>query len=131
MKKSVLASSLVLISGLIALFIVDPEITKTISFGEYSADYEWRIFNNSFCNLKTDGHCYSNETNRINAELELYHKLIEDYKGQEEIKAKLEDVVKNTYRFNMTYREVVESSTVDINSIISNKDIIFRKIVIK
>ena len=123
--------TILLFLGLATLFIIDPVFSRNVKFADYSVDYEWRIFNNSYCNIKTSDHCFTNATNKANAEIRLYRKLIENYKGQKIIKEKLESVVKTTYIFGMTYSDLTRSSVVKFDSIVKYKDQIFMDIALK
>jgi len=117
--------------GFVIIYRFDPVIEREVSYENYSVKYDWRIFNNSYCNSKTAGHCYTNETNKTNAEIELYRQMLENYNGQENIKLKLIEVVNSTYRFNMIYSELTKTRRVEIDSLKKYKDIVFRKIILK
>ena len=112
-------------------YFIDPTIEREVSFDKYSVKYEWRIFNNSFCNSKTEGHCFSNQTNKLNAEIELYRQLLDNCNDEEKIKQKLKVVVNNTYQFDMTYSELTKTRNVEIDSLKKYKDEIFRTIMLK
>ena len=117
--------------GLGLIYRFDPVLTRKVNFEEYSVEYEWRIFNNLYCNFKTNGHSYSNETNKINAEIKLYRQLLEDFNGEERIEQKLKEIVKNTYRFHRTYSELTNSNEIQIDSLKKYKDEVFRQIILK
>jgi len=117
--------------GFVIIYRFDPVIEREVSYENYSVKYDWRIFNNSYCNSKTASHCYTNETNKTNAEIELYRQMLENYNGQENIKLKLIEVVNSTYRFNMIYSELTKTRRVEIDSLKKYKDIVFRKIILK
>ncbi|KAA9331227.1 hypothetical protein [Adhaeribacter soli] len=116
---------------LISLFITDPVFNQIVKYYNQEVQYEWRIFNNLFCYLKTAGHCYTNEVNRTNAEIELYRRLLDNYNGQENIEKKLSQVVKSSYRFERTYTDLTNSQTVKMDSLLKYKDQIFAPIVLK
>ncbi len=130
MKKIIIISILILL-GLGTTYFIDPVFEREVRFDNYSVKYEWRIFNNSYCNSKTAGHCFTNQTNKLNAEIELYRQLLDNYNGEEKIKQKLKDVVNKTYRFDMTYSEITKTRNVEIDSLKKYKDEIFRKIMLK
>ncbi|PKG42775.1 hypothetical protein [Psychroflexus sp. MES1-P1E] len=120
---------LTLLIGLI--YFIDPAFQRSVTFDSYSAKYEWRLFNNSYCNSKTAGHCFTNETNRTNAEIELYLTLLEHVESSEQIEKKLKKVVKETYRFERTYSELTQTDEIRIDSLRKYRDEIFRKIMLK
>lgn len=130
-KKSILVIVILLTISFGLIYFFDPAIERTVTFDGYSAKYEWRLFNNSYCNSKTGGHCFTNETNRTNAEIELYLTLLEHVDSNEQIEKKLKDVVKGTYRFERTYSELTQTGEIRIDSLRKYKDEIFRKIMLK
>ena len=130
MKKIIIISVLILI-GIGTIYFIDPTFERKVTFDNYSVKYEWRFFNNSYCNSKTGGHCYTNETNKINAEIELYLQLLENYNGEEKIEQKLKEVVNKTYRFDMAYSELTETRIVEMDLLKKYKGIVFKKIVLK
>lgn len=129
-KKILVLSILVLIlTGLLYRF--DPAIKREVNFDKFSFEYEWRIFNNLYCNSKTQGHCYTNETNKINAEIKLYRHLLDSFNGEPKIADKLREIVKTTYRFDRAYIELTNSNQIEIDSLKKYKDEIFRQIILK
>lgn len=131
LKIKILTPVVIVLIGLVTLYLFDPGFERNVSFDKYTVQYEWRIFNNSYCNSKTGGHCYMNETNKMNAEIELYRQLLGHYNGEEKIEQKLKEVVNKTYRFDMTYSELTKTRTVEIDSLKKYKDVVFRKIILK
>ena len=129
--KKILILVTIFLIGLITLYRFDPVFKRKVSFENYSVEYEWRLFNNSYCNSKTAGHCYTNDTNKINAEIKMCRKMLDDYKGQENIKKKLIEIVNNTYRFKFTYQELTKTRRIKIDSVIKYKDEIFKIIMLK
>ena len=130
MKRIVIISLLVLV-GLGMVYFIDPAFEREVTFDKYSAKYEWRIFNNSYCNFRTAGHCFTNQINKLNAEIEIYREILDNYNGEEKIERKLKDVVNKTYRFDMIYSELTKTRNVEIDSLKKYKDIVFRKIILK
>ena len=130
-KKKILILLTIFFIGLIILYRFDPVFKRKVSFENYSVEYEWRLFNNSYCNSKTAGHCYTNETNNINAEIKMCRKMLDDFNGQENIKKKLIEIVNNTYRFNVSYYELTKTKNIKIDSLIKYKDEIFKIIILK
>lgn len=116
---------------IIGLYLFDPPLKRTIEFEGYKVEYEWRLFNNLYCNSKTAGHCHTNETNKINAEVKFYQQLLAGYNGQGKIKKKLIDAVGTTVRFRMRYIEITKSTPIKIDSLLKYKDEIFRPILLK
>lgn len=130
-KKSTLIIGLILTLIIGLIYFIDPAFERSVTFDSYSAKYEWRLFNNSYCNSKTAGHCFTNEINRTNAEIELYLMLLEHMDSNEQIEKKLKEVVKETYRFERTYSELTQTNEIRIDSLRKYKDEIFRKIMLK
>lgn len=130
-KKKIFLSTLVVLIGIGLLFRYDPIFKNNVNFDRYYVEYEWRIFNNLYCNFKTYGHCYTNETNKINAEIELYKQLLDNFEKEEIIEKKLKEIVRTTYRFDRTYRELTNSKEIEIDSLKKYKDEIFRQIMLK
>ncbi|MFB9865647.1 hypothetical protein [Rufibacter immobilis] len=131
MKKKPTFIVLGLLVILISLFITDPAINRAVKYGDQEAQYDWRLFNNAFCNLKTAGHCFTNEVNRTNAEITLYRLLLDNYNGQEEVKKHLTQVVKSIYQFDRTYTELTNSQEVRMDSLLKYKDQVFAPIALK
>ena len=113
------------------IYFIDPVFQRELRIGDYSTKYEWRIFNNSYCNYKTYDHCFTNQTNKLNAEIELYKNMLDNYDGEEKIENKLIEAVRNTYRFERTYSELTQTNEIKIDSLTKYKDKIFRKIYLK
>jgi hypothetical protein len=113
------------------LYFWDPVFHKTVKFADQTASYEWRLFNNSFCNRQTAGHCFDNETNKLNAEIQLYQTALENYKGQPEIRAEIKNAVKASDRFSHIYFEQTTSKEIIFDSIFKYKDAIFKTIELK
>lgn len=130
MRKKTIISTLFPI-GLGVLYFIDPIFKREVTFDDYSAEYEWRLFNNSYCNTKTAGHCYTNETNRPNAEIKLCLTLLKHVDSNEQIEKKLKEVVTETYRFERTYSELTQTDEIRIDSLRKYKYEIFRKIMLK
>lgn len=128
--KILILTGIILIVSVI-IYRIDPVFKREVSFDKYSVKYEWRIFNNSYCNSKSAGHCFTNKVNRINAENELYIQLLDNYNGEEKIEQKLKEVVNKSYRYDMTYSDLTKTRNVEIDSLKKYKDIVFRKIMLK
>ncbi|MDX1373188.1 MAG: hypothetical protein R3321_11990 [Nitrososphaeraceae archaeon] len=129
--KRIVIISVSILAGIISLFIVDPAIVRELSFDQYTSEYEWHLFNNSFCNLQSSGHCHTNKTNKINAEVELWLQLLSNYRGEEKRKKKLKEVVNNSDYFHEKYYELTQSKTIEIDSLIKYKKEIFSRVVLK
>ena len=130
MKKIIIISILIL-TVIGTAYFIDPVFESEVSFFNYSVKYEWRIFNNSYCNSKTAGHCYTNQTNKLNAEIELYRQLLDNYNGEIKIEQKLKDVVNKTYRFDRIYSELTKTRNVEIDSLQKYKDQVFKTLILK
>ncbi len=130
-RKKIVIPIVMVLLGLGLLFRFDPVFKRYVNFNKFSVEYEWRIFNNLYCNSKTFGHCYTNETNKTNAEIELYKQLLDNFNGDEIIEQKLKEIVRNTYRFDRTYLELTNSNEIKIDSLKKYKDEIFRQIILK
>lgn len=137
MKKNVIRKNklvimiVILFFGLVAMYWFDPPFKREVKFENFAVQYEWRVFNNLYCNSKTKGHCYTNEINKLNAEVELYRRLLDNYNGAEKIEAKLKDIVGSTYRFDRTYRDLTRSDKIEMDSLVKYKDKIFKQIELK
>ena len=129
MKNALKTLGIILVSGIL-LFVFDPAFNRTEKFADFSTEYEWRIFNNAYCNWKTHGHCADNNLNKINAERKLWKTLAENYGGEKNIKEKLENVVLSHYQFHMTYTEHLKIVEINIDSIIKHKDDLFEQLFI-
>lgn len=126
LKIKILTLSVLFLIGLLTLYLIDPAFKRKVTFDTYSVQYEWRIFNNSFCNSKTTDQCFTNKTNKVNAEIELYLKLTNHVEGNKQIENKLMELVQSTYRFDRRYIELTQTNTIQIDSIKKYKDKIFR-----
>lgn len=129
MKKIRLVLLVLLVVG--GLFFFDPPIQRQISFGHFKATYEWRIFNNFQCNLRTSGHCYENDTNKINAEIELCRQLLDNYNGQEKMAAGLKSRVMSTPLLMHRYNELTKTNHLEFDSLQKYQDEIFNTIMLK
>ncbi|PCJ63616.1 MAG: hypothetical protein COA58_15885 [Bacteroidetes bacterium] len=129
--KKIIIISLFILSGIGSLYLIDPAFEHKLSFENYAIKYDWRIFDNSYCNFKTGGHCFTNKTNKTNAEIELYRQLVVNYNGEEKIEQMLKEVVNKTYRFDMAYSELTKTRNVEIDSLKKYKELVFRKIMLK
>lgn len=130
MKITIFISMLLLL-GISAAYYFDPAFESEVKFDEFSTKYEWRIFNNSYCNSKTYGHCFTNEINKLNAEIELYRQLLENYNGEKLIESKLKKAINESVRFKTIYTEITNSKNIEIDSLKKIKDVIFAKIRLK
>ena len=129
MKNALKTFGIVLISG-IPLFVFDPGFNRTEKFADYSTEYEWRIFNNSYCNWKTHGHCADNNLNKLNAERRLWQTLAENYNGEKTVKEKLENIVLNNSQFHRTYTGYLKITKINVDSIVKHKDELFEQLYI-
>ncbi|WP_027420717.1 hypothetical protein [Crocinitomix catalasitica] len=116
---------------LIGLYFYDPSFLRTLKFDKFEVDYNWRIFNNSYCNKKTHGHCATNDFNKINAEISLVKKLVENYDGQSNYKIKIEETVRNNGWLSIRYSKLTDDAEVNIDSLIKYKDEVFVNMWIK
>lgn len=123
--------SVLIFAGIVVLFFTDPAFEREVTFDVYSVKYKWRMFDHSYCNFKSAGHCFSNETNKLNAEIELYRQLVDHCNGSGKIERKLKEVVNTTYRFDMTYSALTNSRRFEMDSLIKYKEQIFRPIILK
>jgi hypothetical protein len=130
MRKALLAIIIVVLAFL-GLYIIDFPIQRTISFDSIEATYDWRLFDNLYCNSKSGGHCFTNGLNRANASLEIYRKLLEDYNGQPKVKEYIENSVSSTYRLHRIYIELTGSSEVNIDTIVNVKSELLKPIMLK
>lgn len=130
-KVKILLAFLLFSVGLVTLYLIDPAFKREVVFTDYSVQYEWRIFNNSFCNSRSGGHCFTNEINKENAEIELFLILLNNAVGNKQIENKLKEVVRSTYRFDRMYNDLTRTNTIQIDSLKKYKDYIFRNTILK
>ena len=119
------------LSSFFSLYFYDPAFTRSVKFGKYEETYEWRVFNNSYCNFSTDGHCHTNETNQFNAEIRLARKLLNLAKSDHQISEKLIEIVKNKDWYFYTYSKLTRSEKVELDSLIKYREEVFRPLLLK
>ncbi len=121
----------VLLLGFAILFFTDPVIEREVSFDLYSVKYEWRIFNNAYCNIKTAEHCFTNATNKTNAEGKLCLLLLQFMGDSKTAEVKLEQIVLGRIRFKNTYAELTKTNEIILDSLQKHKQEIFKTIRLK
>ena len=127
MKKLILIIPIFIIIGTLVLFLFDPAFERELEFENHTVEYDWRIFNNDFCNYRTHDHCANNEFNKYNAEIELLLKLCESYNGQKTIENRLTEAVNQLPMSKRIYSELTNSSELKVDSIIKHRNEIFQK----
>lgn len=129
MKLKTSISAIAILISILTFYFFDPAFKREVIFEEYSVQYDWRIFNHSFCKSKNLELCSSNKTNKTNAEIELYLKLLSLADKNKQIENKLKEVVRSTYRFHRTYIELTRSDDIQIDSLRKYKNQIFKKVI--
>ncbi|AXT20270.1 hypothetical protein D7030_03910 [Flavobacteriaceae bacterium AU392] len=128
MRKLILFIPIFIITGTLLLFLFDPPFKCKLEFENHTIEYDWRIFNNDFCNYRTHDHCADNEFNKYNAEIELLNKLAESYDGQKVIENRLMEVVNQLPMYKRIYSNLTKSSELKVDSIIKYREEIFQRI---
>ena len=127
MKKLILIIPIFILIGILMLFLLDPAFKRELEFQNHTVEYDWRIFNNDFCNYRTHDHCADNEFNKYNAEIELLNKLTESYNGQKTIENRLIEAVNQLPMSKRIYTDLTNSSELQVDSIIKYQNEIFQK----
>jgi hypothetical protein len=112
----------------LGFYFVDPIFKRKLVFDKHIVEYDWQVFNNSYCNYKTGGHCFTNNYNRWSAEISLATTLIDNYRGQESYKRKIFELVNGRNSLKYNYNRITNNSELNIDSLIKYQEEIFTPI---
>ncbi|MGZ5243034.1 MAG: hypothetical protein ACXWW0_04100 [Bacteroidia bacterium] len=124
-NKYLIIISIVIVTICLGFYFIDPVFKRKLVFDKHTVEYDWQVFNNSYCNYKTGGHCYTNDYSRWNAEYILAKTLIENYEGQESYKSKIFELVNERESMKFRYKKITRNTEMDIDSLIKYKEEIF------
>lgn len=130
-NKKIIVSILAVLVSIGILFRFDPAFKRDLTFAGHTVEYDWRIFNSIYCNYISNDHCRDNNTNKLNAEIELCRYLLDNFNGDQRVEQKLKEIVSCTYRLDMAYGELPGSNEIKIDTLRKYKEQIFRPIRLK